>query len=472
MSSTGVDDSTLSPPEMDEGEKPVSSSSMFGSLMFERTSEVIGSGAFATVYKGRNRVSGASVAVKVFRTDSETTTARFQHTIRCFEKISNMLDRSNSSPSTQSPEIASVFNSSTPPKEPSLMSYRPPTREVGRMLKLAAVKRELIVGLLDYSRGVDGRPGADEKGEFWLVMELGDFSLEEYIDYRKKRGRFSESEIRALIWDITRMACLLHSQGLAHLDIKPANIMLFNGTHWKLIDFDGCFISSTVVDVLESDVAFTPLYCAPEIAATVLDTAGKSFRISRLMDVWSVGAIAAELILMTPLFEREFVKRYKNEDDTEFLAWLADPDTKIDLGKVEAVARTTPGIGELVKLLKTQILIKNPKHRISLPEILQNTFFATNFTSRQASWTPTVSLEKKKKVGATKRFLSLYDKSVMMGPDIPTTDTMNVLLQEFATAPVPELIDAEHATTITPLRTPRSASRVSKIMHTICCRWN
>ena len=308
---------------------------------YERLPEVIGSGAFSTVYKGRHKLSGSFVAIKVFTEDMGN---RFLHTIRCFELLMGV------SSGISSPSEDGVCSHS---------SFRP-NRDLLNQLRA----RELVVRLLDYSRCSDGRPGR-QAGEYFLVMELGDCSLEEYID---SRSCFSVEEVRIIVCEIAKVASLLHYHGLAHLDIKPANIMLFNETNWKLIDFDGCYMAASVVDVIESDVAFTPLYCAPEIANLIVQMVPE-FKVSRLMDVWSIGMIAAELVTLRPCLEQTYLKYLKkNNDDTLFLRWLADENTQINLSQVEKFDL------ELYMLLKNKILVK-ASQRASLPEILQHSIF-------------------------------------------------------------------------------------------------
>lgn len=379
----------------------------FRNTLYERTSEIIGEGAFSIVYKGYHKMTRNPVAIKVYKSvpkaEEASMQTRFQHTVKCFDRImhgvgtagltrnplsssvmsevSSVTSRAQHNPlvdttgGLKSPTIVSdeVSNDQQQPSVRNESMFSQPLSfrsnwEMSRMMRMTVITRELVVSLLDYSKLPDGRPGK-ENGEFYVVMELGDYSLEEYISYRDSiKSPFSVDEVRSILWDITRVVCLLHAQGLAHLDIKPGNIMLFNSTFWKLIDFDGCFNASSVVDMMQSDVAFTPLYCAPEIAGSIVRMAD-DFRVSRLMDVWSIGQIAAELVYMHPLLEQKFSQLYRNEDDSHFLQWLANPDTTIDISRVHEFDL------DLFDLLHNHILIKMVKKRSSLPDILQHRFF-------------------------------------------------------------------------------------------------
>ena len=461
--------------------------------MYERTTEVIGRGAFSIVYKGRHRMTGVPVAIKVFKEDSHDfgINSRFSHTIQCFEKLSNggIFNKSSStvlksevsslnggvavsrsSPMTQvsiggpDSEHASVRNDSV--RSVAGMSYRP-TREVMRMARLT---NELVVTMLDYSRTAEGKPGPDENGELYIAMELGDLSLEEFIDARAKvNAPLTVDEVKAILLDITRVVCLLHAQGLAHLDIKPANIMLFNSTYWKLIDFDGCFYASSIVDVVDSDIAFTPLYCPPEIAKAIVHIS-QHLKVSRWMDVWSIGMIAAELVLMKPLLEDKFVELYdkSNNDDTAFLSWLAD--TKTGLG-LEAIGHADP---ELVSLLQTRMLSKDPKLRASLPDILKHPFFMRNPPTRRTWTLPSTQQPKPFSPAArTARVLPIKQKGIFVDPDQPLESDQAAEFIHEATVDDEQQPGLDISPDdITPVYSPRTEPESKRFWSVLCCGSN
>jgi serine/threonine protein kinase len=439
-------------------ESPVSSSPDLGAL-FERSEDVIGRGAFSIVYRGRNKLTCAPVAIKVF---TDTNESRFRHTIQCFDQIGSHAHSSSALMSEVSSmnggEQMSMKNESV--RSIAAASYRP-SKDISRLLRLALVGRDLIVSLLDYSRTSDGKPG-QENGEFFIVMEMADMSLEDYIDARQRAKQpFSVEEVKSILHDVARMVCLLHANGLAHLDVKPANIMLFQSTSWKLIDFDGCFSASSLVDVVESDIAFTPLYCAPEIAKVIVKMTDK-LKVSRFMDVWSVGAIAAELVLMRPVFEHRFNQLYdkKRQDDTQFLEWLAGPLVQVESEQLEAFDP------QLAALVLGRMLVADLGKRASLPDVLRHPFFS-HFRPNKRSWAlQDTAARSRTEASITTRILPIQrDNFDLNATNQVDSDEVAALVEDDSFA------DEGHheGLEFTPMMSPGSMRNSKRAYRFICC---
>ena len=103
--------------------------------------------------------------------------------------------------------------------------------------------------------------------------------------------------VKVYMWQICRAVAYIHSQGVAHRDIKPQNLLMNPKTHQvKLCDFG----SAKQLIAGEPNVAYicSRYYRAPELVfeATEYTTA---------IDIWSVGCVMAELMLGNPLFPGE-----------------------------------------------------------------------------------------------------------------------------------------------------------------------
>ena len=127
----------------------------------------------------------------------------------------------------------------------------------------------------------------------------------------------------------------LHSRCFVHGDMKPSNIMWFGPRdRWKIIDMDGLRTPSEVVDMRDAEF-YTAIYAAPEIARAVAEEG--PLRLSRRLDVWSVGLSVLEMKLLRPAFQSKWEACCGDGDGEqgtpsggprEFFRWLgssADP---------------------------------------------------------------------------------------------------------------------------------------------------
>ncbi len=122
----------------------------------------------------------------------------------------------------------------------------------------------------------------DARGNKFLfeVMELGDDDLHHYLaDRMKKMEYLTDQEIKGLWLQMLQAVHSVHSFGVIHLDLKPANFILVNG--WvKIIDFglsmatpkpSGADLQSskpiTDLEMLRNTTCGTLVYAAPEVIA-------------------------------------------------------------------------------------------------------------------------------------------------------------------------------------------------------------
>ncbi len=121
------------------------------------------------------------------------------------------------------------------------------------------------------------------------------YIIQEYVpgsDLRKSIGRKKKldfSRACAIIMQIADALTYLHGCGVIHLDLKPENIILFNGGI-KLIDF-GLAVKSDLPDLLAEDFSAphgTPFYIAPEQIAGI--------RNEPRSDIYSLGVIFYEML--------------------------------------------------------------------------------------------------------------------------------------------------------------------------------
>lgn len=143
----------------------------------------------------------------------------------------------------------------------------------------------------------------EHRGIAYLVMErlLGE-SLEARIEARQSDGElFSVGEALDVLVPLADVLAAVHAAGIAHRDVKPANVMLVVGDRVVLTDFG---IVAPERNVLrDAPIVGTVEYMAPETIAGTMSP-GNAF----LVDVYAFGVLAFELIAGRRPFEGETVR--------------------------------------------------------------------------------------------------------------------------------------------------------------------
>ncbi|MBX3131532.1 MAG: serine/threonine protein kinase [Polyangiaceae bacterium] len=149
----------------------------------------------------------------------------------------------------------------------------------------AKIASEHVVEVL--AAGVD-----DESGTPWLVMEL--LEGEDLASRLARVGRFSPSEVLAIMAQVGHALAAAHAQGIVHRDLKPENIFLATSRRLgtdvvvKILDFGIAKVVSEA-QTTSTDRVGTPLYMAPEQTTT-----GEA--IGPAADVWALGLIVFQLL--------------------------------------------------------------------------------------------------------------------------------------------------------------------------------
>lgn len=128
-----------------------------------------------------------------------------------------------------------------------------------------------------------------------LVLEYVPATLAQVIQSTKKaKERMHPTVIKLYAYQIFRSLAQIHGLGICHRDLKPQNILVDPATHTvKLCDFG----SAKALVEGEPNVAYicSRYYRAPELIF------GAQYYTSSI-DVWSVGCIMAEMVLLSPIF--------------------------------------------------------------------------------------------------------------------------------------------------------------------------
>ena len=175
----------------------------------------------------------------------------------------------------------------------------------------------------------------------YLIFEFCENrDLSHLIDKRKK---LKEIEVQYYITQLIQALIHLHDRNIVHRDLKLGNIFLTGKMELKLGDF-GLAKKLSFRDEKISEMVGTPAYMAPEI----LENMGYSLEV----DIWSLGVIMYYLIIGKLPFNKP------NQEDIK----------RVSFPKKAIISRAA-------KSLIEQILVKDPKERPSLKQILRHDFF-------------------------------------------------------------------------------------------------
>jgi serine/threonine-protein kinase 11 len=178
----------------------------------------------------------------------------------------------------------------------------------------------------------------------YLFFEWATFgALSGFVDQR-----LSEKVISAIFAQVSSALGYLHSQGIVHHDVKPANILLFRGGLAKLSDLGICHSFESVDSILGS-----PGYQAPEDFFdgqddVVIDPVKE--------DVWSLGV---------SIYETAFGRLpYKGSTVYEVTRNIMNEPLEIPAGGSEAL-----------RDLLVRMLDRNPETRFTLEQARAHRFF-------------------------------------------------------------------------------------------------
>ncbi|KAF4673871.1 hypothetical protein FOL47_010020 [Perkinsus chesapeaki] len=328
--------------------------------------DFLGQGSFSVVRKAFDKQLKIHVAIKTYLEKSPSVFEKFVKQIDILKQLQEPLKKklAHRTP-TQSFKMTDFTGKNRAGR---------PSQAQQLLVHSEMDPGKVFVKLLDYSKDATGKPAPAKDGKCYVVLELASYTLEDYLkDRRKANDPMEMWEVHHVVRSLISITAILHAKELVHLDIKPENIMRV-GDDWKLIDVDGAVPASTTIDLDDNTVSFTPLYCAPEFARALID-GSERLRISRMMDVWSVGMTALDLVLARPALETKYMALYERTGDTlAFFNWLSNPTIALSVpNRLKYVDE------DLYDLLQNKMLIKRTLKRASVLECLEHPFCTKQF---------------------------------------------------------------------------------------------
>jgi calcium-dependent protein kinase len=165
---------------------------------------------------------------------------------------------------------------------------------------IALLEHEIgLLKVLDHPNIVKLVETFEDKRTYYLVMELC-IGGELFDRIVAKRNGFTEKTCAVLVQQMLRSAHYMHTNGVAHRDIKPENFLLAEDKDLldatlKLVDFGLAKTVKTKGSVPQElkTKAGTPMYMAPEILSGAYD---------EKVDVWAIGVVLYILVCGAPPF--------------------------------------------------------------------------------------------------------------------------------------------------------------------------
>ncbi|CAF2824148.1 unnamed protein product [Rotaria sp. Silwood2] len=169
----------------------------------------------------------------------------------------------------------------------------------------------------------------------YLVLNYVDSDLNRII---LQRVSLTEDLIRLIIYSIIRGLKFIHSADILHRDLKPTNIGIDRNSNITILDFGLARAASTGTPTgyVSTRIGFIARWWrAPEIYLN-------EEKYDKKVDIWSVGCIMAELILLKPLFCGETTYNQLNKifdiigtPDFATLREICKPESSAYIGRLE-----------------------------------------------------------------------------------------------------------------------------------------
>ena len=187
----------------------------------------------------------------------------------------------------------------------------------------------------------------------FFVMELAEIDLLDYYIHKNP----SESDLQKLLLSLAFAVKSLHMNGVAHLDLKPENCLVFGNENIKLCDFGNSMF-------FEEDMRYygkrgSPGYVAPEMEE------GIPFN-PKAADIWGLGVLFH--VLITGCFP------YRNVDNTEqqeFSKETFNIQSKDDI---------------FVDLIKKMLKFEQD-NRITIDEVINHSYFKSTSQTMESQST-------------------------------------------------------------------------------------
>ena len=230
--------------------------------------------------------------------------------------------------------------------------------------------------------------------QIYIVMDFVEHDLKGLMETMRKRKQvFLPGEVKCLMKQLLSAIHHLHDNWILHRDLKSSNLLLSHNGILKVGDF-GLAREYGSPLLAYTAIVVTLWYRAPELLLGL-----KNY--STHIDVWSIGCILGELLLMEPLFPG----RSETDELNKIFKLLGTPSERVWSGfnnlpgaKVKFVDYPVSSLrdkfpermlSEAGLTLLKELLTYDPKKRISCKDALNSSYFTENPQPIDPSMFPT-----------------------------------------------------------------------------------
>ncbi|KAG5341627.1 hypothetical protein C0989_008606 [Termitomyces sp. Mn162] len=258
----------------------------------------------------------------------------------------------------------------------------------GYMNEIALLKR--LAGNSRIIRLIDSevRPGpGGSKGYLMLVMECGEVDLAKLIS-EAVHEPLDMVRVAGYWKQMLQAVHVIHEEKIVHSDLKPANFVIVKG-QLKLIDFGiANAIANDTTNIQRDHQIGTVNFMSPE--AIELPDGMRRLKVGRPSDIWSLGCILYQMIYGMPPFQHLNVYQKMKAipdaahviDFPEYSVPLA-PNPRTSSGASSGTSTPPKRLDHLKTKVRSVVidtmkscLLRNPKERATIPELLNQNWLA------------------------------------------------------------------------------------------------
>jgi len=218
-----------------------------------------------------------------------------------------------------------------------------------------------------------------QEAKLYLIFEFLTMDLKKYMEGAASRqGQMDATLIKSYTYQLFQGLLFCHQRRIMHRDLKPANLLIDKDGVIKIADFGLARAFGVPVRVYTHEVV-TLWYRAPEILLGCT-------KYSTPIDIWSLGAIVAEMIRGKPFFQGDSeidqlfqifrILGTPNEQSWPGVTQLPDYKPTFPQWKELLLEDIIKNVSPAALDLLTQCLRFDPSKRISAKAALDHHYFS------------------------------------------------------------------------------------------------